>query len=143
MSDPLRAMRGTPLARDADEVATVLAVPSWPDFVTRRAWTVATSPPVRSSQDTTALPSFSSTRSTRPPGCPPSTRIGDPNVAPPSAEKATLTRFVSRAPLNQAMATLLPDALMDGPFTGHALILQLSLCTAAPSVHFPFTRRVT
>ena len=68
---------------------------------------------------TTALPSGSSSTSTRPSVPPPSTRTGSPNVAPPSAENATETRPSSRAAVNHATATRSPIDASAGPLTGH------------------------
>src|SRR6185436_12532393 len=106
---------------------------------TRRTYTAAVSPPPRSIHVTRALASGSNATSTRPAGFPPSTRIGTPNDAPASLEKATFTRALSLAAVNHAIATFDPFAAIAGPFTGHAAIFHLSSCTDRPTVHAPST----
>ena len=67
-----------------------------------------------STQLTTALPSSSSTTSTRPSGLPSSTVTGAPKLAPASVENASLTRGTSLAAVNQATATRRPCAATAG-----------------------------
>ena len=137
-------MRGKPLARTADDVATVTGGPARPSRDTRRARTATVSPPVRSIHVTSAAaPPSSIATSTRPAGVLPSTRTGGAKRAPASSENATCTFALSFAPVNHASATRRPAAATAGPLTGQAAIFQWSACTAAPGVHRPPTRRVT
>ena len=81
--------------------------------------------------------------STRPSDTESSSRIGAPNVAPPSFEKAANARPLSSFPVIHATATMRPLAVTAGPFTGQAAICQPSSCTVAGGLHRPATVRAT
>src|SRR4249919_3676937 len=82
-----------------------------------------------------ADPSGSNSTSTRPSVPPSSTRIGGEKLLPASCEKAAYAWPWSFFAVNHDIATRLPLALNDGPFTGQAAIFQLSVKTACGAAH--------
>src|SRR6185369_699845 len=88
-----------------------------------------------SSQLTSASPDDNAMTSTLPTGLPLSTRIGGPNVLPPSLDSATFTWETSLGAVNHAAAASDPEVETEGPFTGQPSICQLSFESASGFDH--------
>jgi hypothetical protein len=75
---------------------------------------------------TSADPSGSSNGRTRPIGPARSTTIGSLKFAPPSLEKASITRLRPSPSVNQAITTREPATSITGGFTGQPRIVHPS-----------------
>src|SRR5215469_12495600 len=129
---------------DREPWATFVTGPGDPTAGTRRTRSSTPSDPLpSSSQDTTATFRSSKATETCPRELPVLTRTGFAKVAPPSFENATCVRAEFWASVYQAIATRSPTTAAAAPFTGQALIFQLSGFRIFDGSQLLFSKRIT